>query len=219
MKEFIIDSVNFSYHNHKVLSGVFAKIKTGEILGIFGRNGCGKTTLFKCIYGLFTNETGMVKINNVIIKRKDRWKYMSYLSQSSFLPDELRVEQAVRLFYTTQNACELYVDERISIMRKRKIRTLSGGEKRYLEFCIILNLGRSFVLLDEPFSKIEPKYIHLIRNKIKRDIHKTGIIISGHNHWEIREVCTRISIMNNGELKEIDNTDDALIKYHYFPGK
>jgi len=216
-----VDSTYFSYSNKvKTLSGIFLKIDSGDIVGVLGRNGSGKTTLIKSIFGLLANDKGNVKINDTPIKRNHRWKYIGYLPEYSFLPSQITVKQAIRLFYIKKEILDLfYKDDKLKDFIGRKIRNLSEGEKRYLEFLLIYNLERPFILFDEPFDKIEPKYIELLINKMKDKKDERGYLISGHNYREITGVSNRLTILEDNSLLEISNNINELVKHNYIPHK
>ncbi len=213
-----VDSLNHSYNRNKVLSGIFLKIDSGEVVGILGRNGCGKSTMFNSIYGLFKDSTEVVKFNNDYVSKKNRWRNIAYLPQATFLPHDHKVKKTIKLFLDKEERDILYDDSRINRLLDQKNGSLSGGERRYLEFLLILSLNRSVTLLDEPFAEIEPKYFDLIFRKIQDKKEKGfSFLISDHNHWSVRDICSRLQIMRSGQFYQTDNSDSELKKRGYLP--
>jgi ABC-type multidrug transport system ATPase subunit len=204
-------------HENRVLSDVYGYVKTNEILGIVGLNGCGKTTLFKCICGLMYNDKGIVTINHRVIKKRDRWKFIGYLSQESFLPKDLRVRQVAGLFLDSEKSASLLEDWKIQNFADKRTNSLSLGNRRYLEVSILLSLERPFLLLDEPFTHLEGKYVEDISRRILEHRNRAGFIISDHNYRDVRHICTRLILMEHGTVKEVENSEHALSEAGYLP--
>ena len=211
MGKLIIEGINFSYEHDKLLDNVFFEMKNPGNFGLMGLNGAGKSTFFNCLSGYNNFETGLLKINDRIIKNDKRWKHFSYLNQKNFLPFDMKVKQAIKLFSSSE-----IIDERIEELRSIKIGKLSSGEKRYLENLIILGMNREFIILDEPFSEIEPLYIAKLSKLIKEKSKEHGIIITDHNHHAVRSVCDEIGILRNRRIIKIKNTDEELRLNGYY---
>jgi len=110
-------------------------------------------------------------------------------------------------------------DKRIKQLLHTQINNLSGGEKRWLELLLVLSLKKPFVLLDEPYSEVEPMYIPLINEKINSSNSAAGVIITDHQHQAVRAIATRLCIMANGTLHSIVNDDKILQQLGYLPEK
>jgi ABC-type multidrug transport system ATPase subunit len=215
----IIESLTFSYGIEKILSGIYLEINAQDIIGLIGRNGCGKSTFFKCILKILQNK-GIVRFNNKILTKHNIWKYVSYLPQTPFLPQNDKVKTVVKLFIKDKNNIEsILCDTRINKFTDTIINRLSGGEKRYLEFLLIINLDRTFIFLDEPFSEIEPKYIKHMQKHMQRKSNTSGLLLTDHNHWSLRDIASRLLIMKNCSINEISNNTEELIKFGYFPNE
>jgi lipopolysaccharide export system ATP-binding protein len=210
-----IDSVHFSYHRIPVLTGVACSVRTGEILGVLGRNGSGKTTLFKILMGLLKTESGFLRFNRNLIG--PRHSVFGYLPQHCFLFKPEKVESILKMFFPKNRATRELIEseERIGKIMKFKYGRLSSGEKRYLEALLVLHLDRPFTILDEPFKEIEPKersrLIALIREKSR----SSGILLTDHAYHETMTVCTRLLVLQNGRLINVENAKTDLVHYGY----
>ncbi len=200
------DSIIFSYGNKRILNGVYLKIPKGTIVGLYGINGSGKTTLIKIGSGHLKQDDG-----NVFIAQKSfyeeplvsRFKKIAYLSQDSFLPKDLTVKEIV----TQNNFNEkiFYEDSLIKKIYSTKINVISGGELRYLEIKLLLELNREYYLLDEPFSGIEPIMIEkIIKMLVKAKSNNKGILITDHYYRYVKEVNDIAYVLKDGTCFEIN---------------
>jgi ABC-type multidrug transport system ATPase subunit len=212
-----IESIFHSYTHNLVLDGIYLKLHTGNIIGIMGKNGSGKTTLFKILFGILPCPGGIIRINDHNINRRKLKRYISYLPQISFLPRSVTVKKIISLFLNNNRVISTIMNEkRISSLLLNKVAALSVGEKRYLEFLLIYYLEKPVMLLDEPFSEIDPIYsehmIHLLKQIKDRRI----IIMTDHDYRNILLTADRYFLLENGELSKI-NDEDELKAHHYLP--
>ena len=203
-ESFKIESLTFQYSQTRpVLKGIYLNTKASEIVGISGQNGAGKSTLFNALT-IFNEMKGSVFINDVYVPPKELIKEIAYLPQMPFLPKEKKVKSVVKMFpLSKEKQTSILADERISLLQNQRISTLSGGEKRYLEFLLINNLQKNIVILDEPFSEIEPIYEEKICEQILENSKTRLYLISDHNISTLKNICTRILVLNNGYLGEV----------------
>lgn len=214
-----IDSIYRIVNQNLTLSDIYLKCTTGEIIGIVGRNGAGKSILMKIIFGIEKADNKFIRINNKI--RKEPYKkvgLLTYLPQNSFLPKNLKVIKAIELYIDKSEISNFIKDEIINQILETKISELSGGELRYLEINLLLNFRSYFVLLDEPLSYLSPilkeKVMKLIIEKSK----EKGIIISDHDYYNLKSIVTKLYLMKNGNLKAISH-ESELIMWNYLPKK
>ncbi len=203
-----------SYKGRKVVDDVEVEIGQGEVVGLLGPNGAGKTTTFYMIVGLARPDSGRVLLNGDEIT--DLPMYLRARSGISYLPQEPSVfrqlsseenllavletlpftaeEQRVRLE-------ELVVQMGLETVRQSKAYTLSGGERRRLEIARSLTLQPSFILLDEPFSGIDPLTVKDLQ-EIIRDLSRSGIgvLITDQKVRETLTVKDRAYILRNGKI-------------------
>ena len=213
-----------SYGGRRVVNGVDLSIHRGEIVGLLGPNGAGKTTTFNMITGLIKADGGEIFFDQQNLARfpmHDRCREgVGYLSQEPSIFRKLTVEENIMAILETlpismkerKRKLELLLGElNISHLRKNKAYTLSGGERRRLEITRALVTNPLFVLLDEPFSGIDPIAVFECQQVIS-DL-KTrgmGILLTDHNVRETLAITDRSYIMSEGKIL-ISGTAEELI--------
>src|ERR1700740_1692850 len=203
-----------SYRGRKVVDNVELEIAQGEVVGLLGPNGAGKTTTFYMIVGLARPDSGRVLLNEEEIT--DLPMFQRARSGISYLPQE---PSAFRQLTTEDNWLailetlpltpeqqrdrleELLAQMGLETVRHSKAYTLSGGERRRLEIARSLVLNPAFILLDEPFSGIDPLAVVDIQ-KIITDLSRAriGILITDHNVPETLAVADRAYILHGGRI-------------------
>jgi len=213
-----------AYGGRKVVDGINLTIKRGEIVGLLGPNGAGKTTTFNVITGLIKADEGEIFFDqqNVVDlpMHEHCHKGIGYLSQEPSVFRKLTVEENIMAILETlpismkerERRLEILLSElNITYLRKNKAYTLSGGERRRLEITRALVTNPLFVLLDEPFSGIDPIAVfecqQIISNLKARGI---GILLTDHNVRETLATTDRAYIMFNGKIL-ISGTAEELI--------
>jgi len=203
-----------TYRGRKVVDEVDLAIGQGEVVGLLGPNGAGKTTTFYILVGLARPDAGRVLLAGDDIT--DLPMYLRARSGISYLPQEpsvfrqLTVEENLLAVLETlpltpeqqrDRLEELLAQMSLETVRYNQSYTLSGGERRRLEIARSLVLEPSFVLLDEPFSGIDPLTVVDIQ-KIIADLSKAGIgvLVTDHNVRETLRVTHRAYIINNGKI-------------------
>lgn len=219
MSELIVNKLSKKFKKRIILTDISLRIKTGEILGIFGRNGCGKTTLLKILFGTLASDDENILIDNECFNPSRNIELMniSYLPQDSFLPKDLKVRDVIPMCYKDGDAQDkIFYDPRIAKFERQKIGTLSLGERRYFEIILISRLPHQFLLLDEPFSMVEPLYQDSIKELLFQLKKEKGILITDHYYRNVLEVSDRKMCIKDGKAIEIENETD-LIKNGYLP--
>ena len=222
-----------SYRGSKVVDNVELEIGQGEVVGLLGPNGAGKTTTFYMVVGLARPDSGKVLLNGDEIT--DLPMYLRARSGISYLPQEpsvfrqltseenlLAVLETLPLTPEQQRDRleELLVQMGLETVRTSKAYMLSGGERRRLEIARSLTLQPSFVLLDEPFSGIDPLTVKDLQ-EIIRDLAKSGIgvLITDHNVRETLTVTDRAYILRGGKIfrkgRPEDLSSDAEVRRVY----
>jgi lipopolysaccharide export system ATP-binding protein len=203
-----------SYRGRKVVDDVELEIGQGEVVGLLGPNGAGKTTTFYILVGLARPDSGRVLLNGEEIT--DLPMYLRARSGISYLPQEpsvfrqLTCEQNLLAVLETlplspeqqrDRLEELLVQMGLETVRTSKAYMLSGGERRRLEIARSLTLEPSFILLDEPFSGIDPLTVKDLQ-EIIRGLAQTGIgvLITDHNVRETLTVTDRAYILKSGKI-------------------
>jgi lipopolysaccharide export system ATP-binding protein len=211
-----------SYRGRKVVDDVELEIGQGEVVGLLGPNGAGKTTTFYILVGLARPDSGRVLLNGDEIT--DLPMYLRARSGISYLPQEpsvfrqltseenlLAVLETLPLTPEQQRDRleELLAQMGLETVRTSKAYTLSGGERRRLEIARSLTLQPSFILLDEPFSGIDPLTVkdlqEIIRGLAKSGI---GVLITDHNVRETLSVTDHAYILKSGKIFRKGSPDE-----------
>lgn len=206
------------YGRRIVVKGVDAVFESGEIVGLLGRNGAGKTTFFQMIVGLLRPDAGAVYLDgkNMTSLPTDRRARagLTYLPQenSVFLKasviDNLRLGLELQPLSRTEReatAAALLEEFNLSPLAAQGADSLSGGERRRLEICRALLLQPKFLLLDEPFTGIDPLTIREIQKTLLRLKERgIGIILSDHNVRDTFQIVDRAYLIDDGEILVMD---------------
>jgi len=209
-------SVAKSYGGRRVVDGINIEVKGGEVVGLLGPNGAGKTTTFHMMVGLVRPDDGRVLMNDDDLTRAPMHERaragISYLPQESSVFRRLTVEENLMAILQTLDLNNAEQQERADALMKmlgvahlarNKAITLSGGERRRVEIARALVLSPFFLLLDEPFTGIDPIAVAEIQKIVRRLISSgIGILITDHNVRETLGICDRAYIINEGAVLE-----------------
>jgi lipopolysaccharide export system ATP-binding protein len=209
------DEIGKTYRGRSVVNGVSLQVKQGEVVGLLGPNGAGKTTSFYAIVGLIPPDTGRIlydgqDITGVPMYLRARQYGVSYLPQEPSVFRKLTVEENILAVLESQpiswherrEKMEMLIDELgLEHIRQNKGYALSGGERRRVEIARSLCINPTFILLDEPFSGIDPIAV-LDLQKIISGLRAggIGILITDHNVRETLSVTDRAYIINEGKI-------------------
>jgi lipopolysaccharide export system ATP-binding protein len=209
-------AVSKSYGGRRVVNGVGLEVTGGEVVGLLGPNGAGKTTTFHMIVGLVQPDEGKVLLNGEDLTGAPIYQRarsgLSYLPQESSIFRRLTVEENLLAILQTLNLDKEEQQDRSTALLKmlgiahlatHKAFTLSGGERRRVEIARALVLSPYFLLLDEPFTGIDPIAVGEIQKIIRRLITSgIGILITDHNVRETLGICDRAYVVNEGSILE-----------------
>jgi len=226
MKLLEVNNISKSYGKKTVVNQVSLSVKRGEIVGLLGPNGAGKTTTFYMVVGIIPPEQGEISfdnqnITNMPIHVRARFG-IGYLSQEPSVFRKLTVEENIlsilEILPLTKierlKRLDQLLDElNIAHLRKSKAYTLSGGETRRLEITRALVTNPSFLLLDEPFSGIDPIVVGEAKGIIAELKNKgIGILITDHNVRETLSITDRAYLISEGRIL-ISGTSNDLINH------
>ena len=207
------DSIQKSFDYKLLLSDVYFKCQTGEVIGLLGRNGSGKSTLLKIIFGIIEAEYRFVRINGVKKdKTSDLIRDISYLGQDDFIPPRLQVKETIAMAIPKSECVAFLNDEFIAAIADKKINQLSGGELRYLEIKLILCNRSKFALLDEPYNGLSPIMIQKVNEMILAEKSRKGIIMTDHNYSNIITIADRILLLIEGKTHPIADLNELVEK-------
>ena len=215
MQKLSTDEIGKSYKGRQVVRGVNLEVCQGEVVGLLGPNGAGKTTSFYMIVGLIAPDTGQVFVDDIDITRvpmylRARQYGISYLPQEPSVFRKLTVEENILAVLEAQaletrerkaRAERLIAQLNLGHIRGTRGYALSGGERRRVEIARSLCIQPNFILLDEPFSGIDPIAV-LELQKIIFDLKASGIgiLITDHNVRETLSVTDRAYIIAEGRI-------------------
>jgi ABC-type multidrug transport system ATPase subunit len=213
-----VDSVRKLFGNKLVVSDVYLKCETSNIIGLLGRNGSGKSTLLKIIFGIVSTENKCIRIDGVVKnKTSEVLKDISYLHQEQFIPNYFSVKKTVSLSIENSEVKEFLNDNLIQSIFSKNIRQLSSGELRYLEIKLVLYNSSKFVLLDEPFNGLSPLMVEKVIQLIKENSFKKGIIITDHDYENVMAIATHLLLMKEGKIHAIKDKTDLIAKEYLSP--
>ncbi len=215
LRELHVDSVEFSYHyDKKVLSGAYLCLKIGDVVGLLGRNGCGKSTLMKIIFGTLKAKYAYIRVNGKKVKSAYLTKEVCFLPQESFLPTHYTVRRVIMLLINDSSSKDKIMgDDIIKPILDHKIAIISGGELRLLEILLLMEFPASFVMLDEPFTGLSPIIIERIQQIIVEKSKTKGILLSDHDYRHVLDVCNQLYLLENGGCRKIKNKQDLEMFY------
>ncbi|WP_264553152.1 ATP-binding cassette domain-containing protein [Flavobacterium sp. N2038] len=208
-----ISGIQKKFGERTILSDVYLKCETSEIIGLLGRNGSGKSTLLKIVAGLESVNDRCVRINSVSLNTKNvLMSEVSYLDQDRFIPNHLSVQKAIYLAIEKENRASFCEDDFIKELLKKKVRHLSTGEARYLEIKIVLWNSSLFALLDEPYNGLSPLMIENINEMIKGCLNKKGIIVTDHNYQNVLKIANKLVLIKDGKTHLIKEKAELVEK-------
>jgi lipopolysaccharide export system ATP-binding protein len=211
-----------SYRGRRVVNDVSLTVNRGEIVGLLGPNGAGKTTSFYMVVGLISPDSGKVLLDGKDVTHVPMFQRanlgVSYLPQEASVFRKLSVEDNLMAILETRRLSRrerrekmnrLIEDMGLGTVRRSKGYVLSGGERRRVEIARSLAIDPSFLLLDEPFSGIDPIQV-LELQRIILDLKKSGIgiLVTDHNVRETLSVTDRAYIINEGKIFRSGSPDD-----------
>lgn len=201
-----VENLTKSYGSNEVLKGLSFHVAPGEIFGILGVNGAGKTTTLECIEGFRKYNNGTIRKNGSI----------GIQLQSASLPEYIKIKEAVQLFMKwkkTKIDTSLLAALGINDLEKKTYMELSTGQKRRLHLALALIGNPDILFLDEPTAGLDVEGRMALHNEIRKLRDKgTTIILASHDMTEVENLCTRIAILNNGNISFLGTTDELAAK-------
>jgi len=219
----LLDAKNLvkAYNGRRVVNGAAIYVRRGEVVGLLGPNGAGKTTSFYMIMGLVRPDEGTIMFKGADVSSMPMYKRarmgMGYLAQEPSIFRKLTVEENIMAILETLDISrkerklrlERLLDElELAPLAKQKAMTLSGGERRRLEITRALVTEPAFILLDEPFSGVDPIAVYDVQQIIGQLKEKNlGILITDHNVRETLSCVDRAYLMSEGNIVAEGNSD------------
>ncbi len=221
----VAENLAKNYRGRRVVQGVNLELSRNEVVGLLGPNGAGKTTTFHMIIGFIRPDSGRILLNGMDITRQPVYKRarlgMGYLLQEPSVFRRLTVEENIRAILemlsvskgeADRQTAELLEKLNITHLRRERAGTLSGGERRRVEIARALAPRPTFLLLDEPFTGVDP----IVRAEIQDIIRRLkeeglGILITDHNVRETLEITDRDYVMYDARIL-LSGTSEELVR-------
>lgn len=213
----LADSIRLSFGEFNVLNGAWLRSETGKVTGVLGRNGSGKSCMFRAIMGELKTQDLFVRYNDSVVTRSDEMgRYVKYQAQKPFLPPKMPLKKVFEYFGADY---ERFTDDfpKFAQYPDTPVKELSGGEVRIAETWLCLCSDSPFCILDEPFSYLAPVAIEVIQKLIQRQKEKMGIIVSDHNYEALLEVADEVLLLSDGYVHLVRDRSD-LVRYGYCRG-
>lgn len=202
------------YGKRTVVNRVSLKVAPGQVVGLLGRNGAGKTTTFRMVIGLVTPNGGTIEFGGRNVTRQPIYRRaragMGFLPQEPSVFQRLSVEENLLAVLETlkmgraerkEKAAALLAEYGLSKLSGQKAYTLSGGETRRLEICRAMIRNPSVVLLDEPFSGVDPIAVSELQGFIRQMRERgMGVLLTDHNVAETLRICDWAYIIDDGRV-------------------
>jgi ABC-2 type transport system ATP-binding protein len=217
-------SLSKEYRGEKVLNLPELEIPKGELFGLIGNNGAGKTTFFSLLLDLIEATSGTIEINNIMVHQSEAWKpFISAFIDESYLIGYLTVEEYFYFLGSLRGKTTVEVDSWIKayepffngeiLNQKKYLRDFSKGNQKKVGIVGALIGQPEVIVLDEPFANLDPTTQIRLKSLIKEEAMNNGttFLISSHDLTHVTEVCDRIVLLDKGTvLKDIKRTSSTL---------
>ncbi|HEX8327032.1 MAG TPA: ATP-binding cassette domain-containing protein [Hymenobacter sp.] len=210
------DGIKVAFSGRAILSNVYLRVQTGQIVGLLGRNGTGKSTLLQTVFGARAVPDASVRVNNQrVVPAFQTPGLLNYLPQVPLLPGHLSLRQAARLLrvdidQATRNFPELHphLDGRLG--------EVSGGTARLVQVLLLLHADTVFSLFDEPFTGIMPVHVEALATEMQQVAQRKGLLLSDHRYAEVLALCDVVYLLHHGRLLRLGvNPREELRDYGY----
>jgi lipopolysaccharide export system ATP-binding protein len=228
-----IEHLHKSYGKRPVVNDISFTVEPGEVVGLLGPNGAGKTTSFYAVVGLIRPDKGQINLNGKSLTRLPIHKRaragIGYLPQETSVFRKLTVKENLELVMEFQNISRRERESRIDVLLQEfgieKLRNtmaiqLSGGERRRVEIARAIACNPNYLLLDEPFTGIDPIAIQDIQKLIRQlRLRGLGILLTDHNPKATLSIVDRAYIIHDGKIifsgSSTQVAEDQLVKQYY----
>ena len=197
------DGIRIAFGGREVLGSIYLRVQTGQIVGLLGRNGSGKSVLLQTIFGARAVADASVRVNGRhVVPAFRQPSLLNYLPQEPLLPHSLSLARAARL---------LGVDLEKATARFPELRSqfgscvgeLSGGAARLVQALLLLHADTVFSLFDEPFSGVMPVHVETLAEEMQRLKARKGLLITDHRYAEVLPICDVVYLLHQGRLLKL----------------
>lgn len=210
-----INHLNKSYGRQQVLHDINLTLAPGQCVAFIGPNGCGKTTLMKCILGLATPQSGQVVINGFDVRRHPETReHIGFMPQSSCFPENMTVGQTFATIEGLRKAGgatdrELYDAFHIADIAGKRTNTLSGGTSQKMNAALAFLFNPDILILDEPTASLDPLAAEILKDKIRKERGKL-VFITSHILSELNGLATHVVFMEEGRIVFFKSVEQLL---------
>lgn len=205
-----VDSVQLAFNNKTILSDVYLKSETGVITGLLGRNGSGKSSLLKIIFGTLQADNQSVRLNRKYVpKLYQRPQAAQFLPQENMIPSYLSGRQLLRMFITRSECYETLMQvPEICQYQHLAFGALSTGLQKFWKVMLLLYSNTKFVLMDEPFSGLSPVLIEKLIPHFRQQAQTKGIIVTDHWYETILNLSDNVILLTSGKTRAINRREE-----------
>ncbi|WP_346747488.1 ABC transporter ATP-binding protein [Prevotella jejuni] len=210
-----IKNLNKSYGKLHVLHNINLQLEKGQCIGFVGPNGCGKTTLMKCILGLATPQSGEVIVNGMNVQDNPSYRqHIGFMQQNSCFPENMSVRETFKTIEDVRSSDatldkELYEAYAIDRIAEKKTKTLSGGTSQKVNAALAFLFNPDILILDEPTASLDPLAANILKEKIVKEKDKL-VFITSHILSELEGIVTHIIFMEEGHILFFKPVDELL---------
>ena len=197
------DGIRIEFGGRQVLGSIYMRVQTGQIVGLLGRNGSGKSVLLQAIFGARAVADASVRVNGRRVVPAFRQPgLLNYLPQEPLLPPSLSLARAAALLgVDIERATARFPELRAQF--GRRLGELSGGSARLVQALLLLHADTAFSLFDEPFSGVMPVHIETLAEEMQRVKARKGLLITDHRYAEVLPLCDVVYLLHQGRLLEL----------------
>jgi ABC-type lipopolysaccharide export system ATPase subunit len=202
-----VDSVQLQFNGRKILSDIYLTCEAGKITGLLGKNGQGKSCLMKIIHGSLPCEKS-VRVDRIsIVQSFKQPGLLMYLPQFNFIPKSRSLRRVFQDFGLTYKEFQDRFPA-FATREKAAVGQFSGGERRLIEVYVIVRSASRFVLLDEPFTQLNPLQIEKVKALLTEEKANKGILVTDHLYRHIIDVCDNLYVLTNGQTHLTKSVSD-----------
>ena len=210
------DGIRIEFDGRQVLGSIYMRVQTGQIVGLLGRNGSGKSVLLQTIFGARAVADASVRVNGRRVVPAFREPgLLNYLPQEPLLPPSLSLRQAARMLGVDLEKAMASFPELRNYFDGR-LGELSGGSGRLMQALLLLHQPTAFSLFDEPFSGVMPVHVETLAEEMQRMKAHKGLLITDHRYAEVLPICDVVYLLHQGRLLQLDgDVREQLRDYGY----
>jgi ABC-type multidrug transport system ATPase subunit len=210
------DGIRIAFGGRQVLDSVYLRVQTGQVVGLLGRNGSGKSVLLQTLFGARAVADASVRVNGRrVVPAFREPRLLNYLPQEPLLPPSLTLARAARLLKVDIEAATARFPE-LRPQFGQRLGELSGGSARLVQALLLLHADTAFSLFDEPFTGVMPVHVETLAEEMQRLKQRKGLLISGHRYAEVLPLCDAVYLLHQGRLLRLDGDVRAqLCDYGY----